>query len=259
MFEAADIPEHPSFRDPYRDRPHRHYIARDLHHPGARRWREWPVWQEILARCYGQVLQLDAAVGAILDSLEALGLAEDTLVVYCADHGDAVASHAGLWDKASTFIEEVARVPMAIRWPARLPGGKRTGRLVSNMDVTATILEAAGAEVPAWMHSRSLLGLCIDPEGARWPDQVICEHHGHGEDMVQRIIVRGPYKYVACLYDRDELYDLSRDPWELDDLARDPGHAEVKRDLRSRLVQHMEATRDAAGAKLLHLLKLGAL
>jgi arylsulfatase A-like enzyme len=256
-FDPQLIREHPSFRDDYRDKPHRHYLARDLHHSGVRRWRDWSVWQQILARCYGQIMQLDAAVGMILDELDELGRAEDTMVVYCADHGDAVASHDGLWDKASTYIEEVARVPMAIRWPSGFAGGQSTARPVSNMDTTATILEAAAVEIPSWMHSRSLLGLCRDPRGARWPDQVVAEHHGHGEDILQRVIVRDNYKYVAALYDRDELYDLSEDPWELHDLARDPAFTAVKAELRRRLIEHMENTRDRPGAKLLHLLKLG--
>ena len=55
-------------------------------------------------------------------------------MIWLADHGDAVASHGGLWDKSSTFIEEVVRVPMAIRWPAAIDGGGRTEQLVSNMD-----------------------------------------------------------------------------------------------------------------------------
>ena len=96
-------------------------------------------------------------------------------MIWCADHGDAVASHGGLWDKSSTFIEEVARVPLAIRWPEGLEGGKCVHRLVSNMDVTATMLDAAGVAIPEEMHSRSLLPLCGDPETATWPDHVICE------------------------------------------------------------------------------------
>jgi arylsulfatase A-like enzyme len=259
MFDPASIPEHPSFRDPYRDRPHRHYLARDLHHSGVRRWRDWSIWQQVLARCYGQIMQLDAAVGTILDSLDELGIATNTLVVYCADHGDAVASHDGLWDKASTCIEEVLRVPMAIRWPAALPGGTNVDRLVSNMDATATLLEAAGVAVPDGMHSRSLLGLCREPVGAAWPDETVCEHngHGHGEDVVQRVILHERWKYVAALYDRDELYDLAADPWELSDLARSPAHVEVKGELRARLRADMERRGDRPGSALAHLLALG--
>ena len=157
-----------------------------------------------------------------------------------ADHGDAVASHGRLWDKASTFTEEVGRVRLAVRWPAGMEGGKVVDQLVSNMDVTATILDAAGVAVPAEMHSRSLLPLCDDPRSADWPDQVICEHHGHGHILPQRIIVHDRTKYVAALFDGDELYDLEADPFEMHNLIDEPGYVGVRQDLRARLLQHME-------------------
>ena len=253
--DPASIPEYPTFRDPYKNRPLRHLLHRDLHHGSAAKWPDWSTWQEVLARCYGQILQLDAAVGQLLGALEELGLAENTLVLYGADHGDAVASHGGLWDKASTYIEEVARVPMAIRWPARIAGGQRIERLVSNMDVTATMLEAAGAPIPATMHSRSLLPLCENPDTAGWSDQLVSEHNGHAEEILQRIIVCGKYKYVAALYDMDELYDLEADPHEMNNLISAPEYAGVVAELRQRLVEHMERVKDPTGRLLLHVLR----
>jgi len=259
MIEPASIPQYPSFADDCRGKPLRHLIHRDLlHGPPRKCWPDWPTWQEVLARCYEQQLQLDAAVGTILRALDDLDLTDDTIVIWQADHGDAVASHGGVWDKASTFIEEVARVPMAIRWPGELPAGGRTGRLVSNMDATATMLEAAGAAVPESMHSRSLLPLCRNLEGADWPDQLVCEHNGHGDDMLQRIVVTDRYKYVAAVFDGDELYDLKDDPHEMTNLLHSGEHAGVGDEMRARLVQHIESTGDGlAEGKLLYVLKRG--
>jgi arylsulfatase A-like enzyme len=239
-FDPETIPEYPSFQDDLEGRPLRYFTHRELSHPSAARWPEWPVWQRVLARCYGQGMQTDAAIGQVLQALEELGLARNTLVIWVADHGDAVASHGRLWDKASTFTEEVGRVRLAVRWPGGIEGGKVVDQLVSNMDVTATMLDAAGVAVPAEMHSRSLLPLCDDPGSADWPDQVICEHHGHGHVLPQRIVVRDRDKYVAALFDGDELYDLEADPFEMHNLIDDPGYARVRQDLRARLIQHME-------------------
>ncbi len=195
---------------------------------------------------YGQGYQTDAAIGRILTVLDRLGLTDNTLVIWCADHGDAVACHGGLWDKACTYIEEVARVPMAVRWPRRFKGGERTDKLVSNMDATATILEAAGVDVPRDMHSRSLLALCRDPQGAKWRDYLVSEHHGHGGDnVVQRILVGHRYKYVAALYEGDELYDLQNDPFELKNLVDSASHRNVKAEMRGRILGHLERIEDA--------------
>jgi len=257
LYRPADIPEYPSFRDDLAGRPARHFIHRECHHPLVKRWRSWRIWQQVLARCYSQIAQTDAAIGRVVDALEELGAAENTLVLCCADHGDSVGCHGGLWDKASTYTEEVGRVPMALRWPARIAGGNRVRRPVSNMDVTATLLEAAGARVPAWMHSRSLLTLADDPATTDYPHAVVCEHNGHGEDLLMRIVLDGRYKYVAALFDGDELYDLEADPHEMRNLADDPAHRAVKEPLRESLIRHMEETRDATGGKLLAALKAG--
>ena len=259
MIEPGSIPEYPSFEDDCRGKPLRHLIHRDLTHgPPRKYWPDWPTWQQVLARCYEQQLQLDDAVGTILRALDDLDLTDDTIVIWLADHGDALASHGGVWDKASTFTEEVARVPMAIRWPGELPAGGRTGRLVSNMDATATMLEAAGAAVPESMHSRSLLPLCRNLEGADWPDQLVCEHNGHGDDILQRIVVTDRYKYVAAVFDGDELYDLKDDPHEMTNLLHSGEHAGVGDEMRARLVQHIESTGDGlAEGKLLYVLKRG--
>jgi arylsulfatase A-like enzyme len=256
MIDPSIIPEYPSFRDDLGDRPLRHLFHRDFHHTGARQWREWSTWQEILARCYAQALQLDAAVGQILDALDELGVAENTLVIWCADHGDAVASHGGLWDKASTFTEEVARIPLAVRWPARYDGARRVDELVSNMDVTATMLEAAGMGRHEAMASRSLLPLCGTGD-VSWPDHLVCEHNGHGEDILQRIILCDHFKYVAALQDGDELYDLDQDPFETHNVVNAPSYQDVRQDLRRRIVDHIEKTGDRVARRLAYALKQG--
>jgi arylsulfatase A-like enzyme len=259
MVDPKSIPEYPTFNDDLRGRPLRYILHRDFSHRSRYAWPQWSIWQRVLARAYGQGYQTDAAVGQILEALEESGQAENTLVLWCADHGDALASHGGLWDKASTYIEEVARVPMAVRWPVGFKGGKRKDEIVSNMDVTATILEAAGIKVPRFMHSRSLLQLCRDGEGANWPEYTVAEHHGHGDSITQRIIIGKRYKYVATLFDGDELYDLQKDPFERNNLIDSAEHRGIKEQLRKRIIEHIEKNddEDEMVYKLAHALKLG--
>ncbi len=242
MVDPADIPEYPSFNDDLSGRPLRHFFHREISHLSSQSWPDWSDWQQILARAYAQGLQTDAAVGDVLDTLDELELTDNTIVIWLADHGDAVAAHGGLWDKSNSFMEEVARVPCAIRLPNRIAPGQRTDALVSNMDATATMLDAAGIAVPAYMHSRSLLPLCDGDSDAQWSDELVCEHLGHGHFFPQRLLMTDRYKYVFSLHDMNELYDLQDDPFELNNLAHQPDYADVVADLRGRLLRHVEAS-----------------
>ena len=219
MVDPSVIPEYPSFRDDLGGRPLRYRMHKEMSHLSAAAWPEWSTWQEILARCYAQGHQTDAAIGDVLGTLDELSLTDNTIVIWLADHGDAVASHGGLWDKSSSFMEEVVRVPMAIRWPAVLPAGRRTDQFVSNMDATATMLDAAGITPPDYMHSSSVLPLCQEEGEAEWADELICEHNGHGHHFPQRMILHDRYKYVFSLHDMNELYDLQEDPFEMKNLV----------------------------------------
>jgi arylsulfatase A-like enzyme len=253
MVDPAAIPPYPSFTDGYGgNRPMRSFLQRDLRHGTAQRWPDWSDWQRILARVRGQTLQTDAAIAGLLDLLSAEGVADDTLVVWTADHGDLVASHGGLWDKGSTYGEEVARVPLALRWPGGFAGGRRSTVPVTNMDLTATVLAAAGVTPPAGMHSRSLLDECRGT--GNLPDHVVTEHHGHGEDLLLRAVLTGRYKYVAAVYDGDELYDLDADPYELRNLADEPEHAPTARRLRGLLVDHLDRIGDTGARRLRYAL-----
>ena len=258
MVNPESIPEYPTFNDDLKNKPYRYLIHRDINFPGRATWPDWSSWQTVLSRAYGQGYQTDAAIGQILDALDELELSDNTMVIWCSDHGDTVSSHGGVWDKASTYAEEVARIPMAVRWPKGFEGGKISDDLVSNMDVTATMLEAAGVDTPRNMHSRSMLPVCKDPNTDAWPEHLICEHYGHlGDRIIQRIIIQGDYKYMAALYDGDELYDLKSDPFETNNLIDSDEHADVKADLRSRLVEHIEKTNDTQALRIAHALKHG--
>jgi arylsulfatase A-like enzyme len=143
-----------------------------------------------------------------------------------------------------------------MRWPGGLPAGVKTEKLVSNMDATATILDAAGAPIPAGMQSRSLLELARSPGSTAWPDQLVCDHNGHySDDILLRMVVTERYKYVAAIFDDDELYDLREDPYEMNNLVYSGGHAGTCRQMRGRLIEHLEKSKDRVAGRLLHALK----
>jgi arylsulfatase A-like enzyme len=200
----------------------------------------WRQWQPILARCHEHATQVDAAIGQVVDALERLGLMENTLVIYTADHGGILASNGGLVDKGWLMVEETLRIPMAVRWPGQVPAGLVTDALVTNMDLVPTVLEAAQADSPSPMDGTSLLGLLRQPAEVDWREDIMLEHHGHYREVhFQRQLRCGRYKYVAHLNDRDELYDLSQDPYELVNLAGLSRMQGVLTEMRERLHRQM--------------------
>ena len=119
------------------------------------------------------------------------------------------------------------------------------------------MLEAAGCSLPSELDSRSLLPLCNGGSDAAWPDALICEHNGHAESILQRIIIHDRSKYVAALFDGDELYDLVADPYEMNNLVDAPEFGEVKLDLRDRLIRHIKETEDRRAFRLAYSLEQG--
>jgi arylsulfatase A-like enzyme len=248
LYDPETIPEYGSFRDDLTGKPDLYHVEHNLglgvggriHIPSALPWSEW---RKTLARAYAQTTLVDAAGGRILDTLDALGLAGDTLVIWTTDHGDALACHGGHFDKASYLPEEMMRVPMAIRFPGRIPAGQRSDALVSLVDVAPTILDAAGLAFHDPVHGTSLLPLAAG-EVDGWREDLMCDSHGHFDHQVARVLYAGRHKYVANQGHLHELYDLEADPYELENLIDDPEHQGVLDDMRARLQAWQERTQD---------------
>ena len=199
------------------------------------------------AAYWGLVTRLDILIGQVLDRLEALGLAEDTLIVYSSDHGDQLGER-GLWWKHS-FYEESVKVPLILSWPGHLPQGARRAQVVNLIDVTATMLDALGAAPLPHAQGLSFLGVARDGR-APWIDETFSEyctdtvpHWTGGMAVQQRMIRSGRWKLIDYNGYRPQLFDLATDPHELRDLAEDPAHRAV----RDRLVQTLRANWDPDG------------
>jgi len=187
------------------------------------------------------LLAVDEAVAALLAQLEALGLTDDTLVVFTSDNGFMWGEH-WWWSKWAAY-EESIRVPLVIRWPGHMPVAVSRPELALNIDLAPTFAEAAGVPVPPTVDGQSLLP-ALDGTGTTWRDDFVTEAWG--------AIIVPPY--VALRTTRwklirdtvrqgiaEELYDLSIDPYELDNLAQDPAFAEVRATLSTRLDELLAA------------------
>jgi arylsulfatase len=171
---------------------------------------------------------VDDCLGRVLETLDRLGLRENTLVVYCSDHGDLLGEH-GLFNKAATFYESEARVPFLVRFPDGRHAGARVDGLASTVDVMPTLLEVLGVEADLSLPGRSLLPAIERGEPLR--DAVTCA-------TVRGMMLRtGRHK---LWYDHragdGELYDLAADADELDNLYARPEHADLRRTMFERLL-----------------------
>jgi choline-sulfatase len=191
------------------------------------------------AAYYGLITYLDDKVGRLLTALEETGQLEHTLVVYTSDHGEMAGEH-GMWRK-STFYEHAARVPLILSGPG-LPRGRRVERNVSLVDVTATLVEAAGTSPLTPLDGDSLLPLARGDAGAdsAWKDEAFGEYLAHGVARPVAMLKRGPHKLIYSLGDPPLLFDLAADPGELDDLGADPAHAALRESLQGRLLAHWD-------------------
>jgi len=241
MYPWAEIAPWPSYPDPLLDKP---YIQGQQRRTwGIEGW-TWEQWAPIVGRYLGEISLLDAQVGRILDALDDLNLAGETMVVYTTDHGGLCGGH-GMIDKHYVMYEDVVHVPLIVHWPGRAVPGARCPAFVSGaLDLAATFCRAAGAPVPESFQGQSLLPLLADPTADGRSD-IFCVYMGNQFGLYsQRLVRETRWKYVWNATDVDELYDLEADPGEVNNLARDPGMGEELRRLRHRLVEWMQETGD---------------
>ena len=98
---------------------------------------------------------LDDALGQILKALENSGLRDNTIVIFCSDHGDFMGEHR-MQCKGGLFYDSLTRVPLIISWPGHIISGARDNSMVSLIDVVPTLLQLQGMDVPRSMHGQSL-------------------------------------------------------------------------------------------------------
>ena len=156
---------------------------------------------------------LDDRIDTVLGALAETGLAEDTIVVFTADHGELLGER-GLWYKMA-FFEPAARVPLIVRAP-----GARAARVptpVSQLDLAPTLLELCGVEPAGGVDGRSLAPALAGD--ALPPADVPAEYLAEGVTAPAVMLRRGRHKYVRCGYDPELLFDVEADPHELENRA----------------------------------------
>jgi arylsulfatase A-like enzyme len=189
-----------------------------------------------LADYYACITGLDHHVGRILTALEACGQLENTIVIFSADNGLSIGEH-GLFGKQNLYEFGGMHVPLVVAGPG-IPQG-RSDALVYLMDLFPTLVDYAGAQVPAGVEGRSLRPV-VEGRAAGVRDVLVTAYRD-----CMRAIRDGRWKLIRYpLVDRTQLFDLAADPHELVDLAGHPEHAEMIAQLTGRLEREMTALAD---------------
>lgn len=204
-------------------------------------------WREEYPDYLGCVNSLDTNVGRIRESLEKLGLADNTLIVYTSDHACHFRTRNAEYKRSCH--DNSIRTPLIIHGPG-FTGGKVVDDVVSLIDLTPTVLAAAGVKPPKEMRGRPLQGLS-NGTAKDWPAEVFVQI---SEDIIGRAIRTKKWKYSVVApkpagpqppgsdaYTEHFLYDLAKDPHERHNLVRDPAYAAVRAELAVALKRRMVA------------------
>jgi arylsulfatase A-like enzyme len=221
--------------------------------------------REILALTYGMISHIDHNVGRIIDSLERLGLRENTVVCFLSDHGDMMGDH-WMMNKGPFHMEGLLRTPFIWSCPGLIPQGAVSDGLASFLDFAPTILDLAGVpipegvapprpeaekQLPPWPGislARQLRG-----EAKSLQDSVVVENDEDYLGLRLRTLITERHKITAYPgQEYGELFDLREDPGELHNLWADPGRQGLKKELLIRLMERLVETDSALPRRVCH-------
>ena len=211
----------------------------------------------VQALYYAMIAQIDDQLARILAALDASGQRDRTMIVFTSDHGESLGDH-GLMYKGCRFYEGLVRVPLIFVWPGQIESGIINDELVELLDMTSTLLDAAGLEPPEYVQGSSLLPAM---RGQTHPVRefvrseyfdALDPHFTGGTGTFGTMFRTRQHK--LCLYhDKGvgELYDLERDPWEFEDLWDEPDCQSLKNGLiREAFDAHVVLTTDMGSRRI---------
>jgi len=194
----------------------------------------------LLEAYYASISFMDAQVGRVLDELEALGLADNTIVVFTSDHGYLLGQHHKF--QKQHLFEEATRVPFIVSVPwMKNQQGEATTHITELIDLYPTLAELTGLTAPRRLQGKSMLPLLMNPTSTDWKKELAFTVSRDGGESI-----RTPqWRFTQWDHGRGgmELYDLTTDPGEFNNLALDSNHSGQLEKMKKEL----ESTRRKAG------------
>lgn len=221
-----------AWRDAYAPRDEAFHKA-NLSADGLVRWK-YQRYAKNYLRC---VKGVDESVGTLMETLEDLGLSDNTVVIYSSDQGFYIGDH-GWYDKRWMY-EESLKMPLIVKWPGVTKPGSTNEDLVQNLDYAETFLEMAGADIPEDMQGASLVPLLKGETPNDWRDSIYYHYYEYPSvHMVPRQYGVRNHRYKLMRFyqfDEWEFYDLDKDPDELTNQYNNPEYADAIAEMKTEL------------------------
>jgi arylsulfatase A-like enzyme len=195
---------------------------------------------------YAHCTAIDKAVGDLLKVLDESGCAQDTIVVFTSDHGDMMGAH-GIQPKIKQMpYDESARVPLLIRCPAgQFAAGKSLATPMTTPDITATLLALLGVAIPSSVEGEDVSDLVrTGVEQDRAALYMLPDPWHIGDMSEYRAIRTARHTYIRTLRHGVMLFDDSKDPHQMDNLAGKPEHTALRAELEQRLQAELDRIGD---------------
>jgi arylsulfatase len=212
-------------------------------------------WQTIRSIYYGMISNVDAAVGSLLDELEALGILDNTICIFTSDHGEHAGDHR-LARKGALLFDSLIHVPLVLSGPG-LPAESRINALVQEIDIFPTVLELLNLPIHAGVQGKSLLSQINQPRGPE-QESIFCAL----DDLANPLVHNKVYSAAETVRTKEAkliyfptartgmLYDLTSDPGETVNRFYDGSYASMRNDMMMLMLDRLYGTKDPLPLRL---------
>ena len=191
------------------------------------------------------LMAVDEGLGRMLDSLEEMGVLDDTVIVFTSDHGYFYGEH-GLSVERRLAYEEALRIPLLVRYPPLVVSGTTPQPMALTIDLAPTLIELGRTEADQSLHGSSLVPL-LQGVSVPWRESFLIEYFSDTvfervDHMGYQAVRTDRYKYICYtdLQGLDELYDLEADPYEMDNVIDSARYGRILRSLKKELSKLLE-------------------
>lgn len=186
-------------------------------------------WQKVKAYYYALISHVDDCVGKILTALESSGQMENTLIIFTSDHGEHLGDH-GITSKGPPGLDSCTRVPLLVRYPKKVQAGKQYNELIESLDISSTIVDYCGIQIPPQFQGRSFRTL-LEGETYHSRTSAFTELKNPFRSS-WKALRTDRYKYCVNHDGFELLYDHQNDPHEQRNIAGEPAYRQALQEVR---------------------------